>query len=380
MSIVKYYDTKADREFYKVRVVRTSPVKANIRVDKTIPKIGTLVEAEKIEKNLMRELERQVFAKEAEGERWGRLVDDWIEAVQSKNLFTKPLGWSAIRDYTGLLKKYTSEWNNLSIEEIDRSKAWVLLERIDREYSVFRRKHLRTAIDGVYTWATLSGRIKGVSSPCEGYKSSRKAPEKIPEVLTLSEIRHLLKSAKELNHPWYPIWAMALMTGMRSGELYALEWDSIDFENKTIYVHRNWTSKEGYGPTKGRYWRAVPINDEMLAFLKEVKIARANEKSVFNRFNAWSKGSQAEVLRTFCVGINMTSVKFHTLRACFATQLIKDGIAPAIVMKIAGWRDLKTMQRYIRLAGIEVRGATNELKLLPETEVMGRVHELFGKA
>jgi hypothetical protein len=47
-------------------------------------------------------------------------------------------------------------------------------------------------------------------------------------------------------------------------------------------------------------------------------------------------------------------------------------------MKIAGWKDLKTMQRYIRLAGIEVKGATDGLKLLPEAEVMGRVANLFG--
>jgi len=48
-------------------------------------------------------------------------------------------------------------------------------------------------------------------------------------------------------------------------------------------------------------------------------------------------------------------------------------------MKICGWKDLKTMQRYIRLAGIEVKGATDGLKLLPDTQVMGRVLELFGQ-
>ena len=48
-------------------------------------------------------------------------------------------------------------------------------------------------------------------------------------------------------------------------------------------------------------------------------------------------------------------------------------------MKICGWKDLKTMQRYIRLSGIEVKGATQGLKLLPERDVMGRVVELFRK-
>ncbi len=57
----------------------------------------------------------------------------------------------------------------------------------------------------------------------------------------------------------------------------------------------------------------------------------------------------------------------------------KDGVAPAVVMKIAGWKDLKTMQRYIRLAGVEVKGATNGLKLLPEVEVMATVVNLFQK-
>ncbi|NUM89022.1 MAG: hypothetical protein HUU37_07445 [Bdellovibrionales bacterium] len=49
-----------------------------------------------------------------------------------------------------------------------------------------------------------------------------------------------------------------------------------------------------------------------------------------------------------------------------------------MVMKICGWNDLKTMQRYVRLAGIEIEGATDSLKILPPDQVMGRVVELFG--
>lgn len=137
-------------------------------------------------------------------------------------------------------------------------------------------------------------------------------------------------------------------------------------------------------PTKGRYWRSVPIeSDQVLNLLKEMKVRSAqerhepNRKFVLHHFKSWTDGEAAGILREFCVGSGLPSVRFHTLRACFATQLVRDGIAPAVVMKICGWKDLKTMQRYIRLAGIEVKGATQGLKLLPEREVMGRVVNLF---
>ncbi len=167
---------------------------------------------------------------------------------------------------------------------------------------------------------------------------------------------------------------------MRSGELYALEWDQVDFENKVIFVHRNWTNRCGYGPTKGRYWRAVRIeSSQVLQLLTELKVKRGSEKHVLHHFKTWTDGEAAAILREFCIGSGIPSVRFHTLRACFATQLIRDAVAPAVVMKICGWKDLKTMQRYIRLSGIEVKGATEGLKLLPEREVMGRVVELFKK-
>lgn len=377
MAISKYVDSEVGQEFYKVRVVRKSSAKPGVRIDRTVPGIKTLVEAEKIERQLMRELDRELLTKEAAGTKWGKLCEEWYEATYRKDIFARDLGPSAHQMYSQILRTYTSEWNHLPIEKIDRAMAWLLMERVEREVSIARRKRLRTAIDAVYAWVMLSGRAKGVSSPCEGYKSNRKEEEKLPEILTLAEIRTLLQYAKQLNDPWYPVWAMALFTGMRSGELYALHWDSVDFDNRTIYVHRNWTNYSGLGPTKGRYWRAVPMGPQLESFLKELKLKSRGDKFVLPRFQSWADGRQAELLREFCIGAGLPAVKFHTLRACFATQLIKDGIAPAVVMKICGWKDLKTMQRYIRLAGIEVKGATDGLKLLPETEVMGRVFELF---
>jgi integrase len=56
------------------------------------------------------------------------------------------------------------------------------------------------------------------------------------------------------------------------------------------------------------------------------------------------------------------------LRACFATQLIGSGVEPIKVMKICGWKDLKTMSYYLRLSGIDEKGATEGLNFLPNLE------------
>ena len=320
MAIVKYFDSKDQREYYKVRVVRKSPINPTLRVDKLTNKIATLVEAQKIEKTLTREADRDIFSKETEGVKWKTLYEDWNEAVFKKDIFAKTLSITAQDEYYKILKNYTSEWNNIRIEEIDKSKAWMLLDKVDREVSIARRKRLRTAIDSVYSWAILSARIKGISTPCEGYKSARKEDEKIPEILTLEEIKRLLKSDKELNSHWYPIWALALFTGMRSGELYALQWDAVDFEGHMIQVHRNWTNQTGFGPTKGRYWRSCPMGDQLIDFLIELKLKTGNTKFVLPRFQSWTDGEQADRLRKFCIGVGLPSIKFHTLRACFATH------------------------------------------------------------
>jgi site-specific recombinase XerD len=89
-------------------------------------------------------------------------------------------------------------------------------------------------------------------------------------------------------------------------------------------------------------------------------------------------GQAAEVLRTFLkeIGINQ-HIKFHTLRACFATHLLAMGVETAKVMSMGGWKDLKTFQIYIRLAGVDVKGVTADFRLLPEKDAFQNVVPLF---
>ncbi|MCB0421357.1 MAG: site-specific integrase [Bdellovibrionales bacterium] len=374
----KYY--KDDQELYRAFAhVRSNEV-LGIEVKKQRSGFRTWAEAEKFEKQLMLQAQRELFTKERQQPTWGDLVDEWELALRNGLGSMRMLVKTTQEDYINVLRSFTQTWWKTPSDQITPADVRdVLIQIHESGRSRARQQRVKTAIDGIFKWGIETRKIKGVhASPARGVSLIGRTEEKRPEILTLNEIRKLLKCAKEMNHRFYPIWAMALLTGCRSGELYSLQWEDVDFENKTIMISKSYNKRtNSYGPTKAGYWREVPMSPDLESLLIELSLKRAGKKWVLPHHPEWSSYQQASVLRQFCQEIGIPSIRFHALRACFATQLIKDGIAPSVVMKVCGWRDLKTMQRYIRLAGIEIQGATDTLKILPEKEVYGRVMELF---
>lgn len=231
---------------------------------------------------------------------------------------------------------------------------------------------MRSALNSVFNWAISKGKVP--LNPVKNIRIKFNSEEKRPEILTLSEIHTLLSQARALNDPWYYVWALALLTGMRNGELHALKWSKVDFENGLIYIEENYNTKERKTkPTKGGYWRQIGIEAPLMKLLKELKLQTGNTSFVLPRFKDWDKGYQAKILRRFCKQIGIPPVKFHTLRACFATHLLNSGTNQAQVQKICGWKDSETMDRYVRLSGIDIKGATRNLPILPPDQVMGKV-------
>ena len=189
-----------------------------------------------------------------------------------------------------------------------------------------------------------------------------KVPEARNAVLNSNEVDKLLLEAKSVDHRFYDVWVVAMMTGMRSGELYALKWVDICFEKKVIWVQRSWTSKNGFGTTKSSRYRVVPISGELGLFLMELKLrGQQSEGFVLPRINEWTRGNQAQVLKDFCIGIGITAIRFHDLRATFITQMLAKGVSLAHVMSIVGHAEIKTTQGYLRLAGLELKGVTEVL-------------------
>lgn len=374
---VHQYQLPSGENLWKVYVNVRSKVTPNLRTQRKQLGFKTQKEAEREETKLIRECERELAEKESKGSTWESVIDAWDSFTaksQSDRLNAMTRG-----DYVASIKKHTFSWLKRQASDITKADVLEVLSQMEAfgASNSYQRK-MKTILNRIFTFGVDFSLIKGMDrSPTAGVYLGRDENKK-PEILTIDQIKQLLETARQVKHPWFSIWCSALLTGMRSGELYALEWKDVDSANKLISVTKSYNCRlKIIKSTKSGDWRSVPISTELKTLLGELKGVTGNETFVLPRLTEWKRGGQARELRKFCVGIGLPSIKFHTLRACFATQLIRNGIPPIQIQKICGWKDLETMQRYIRLAGIEITGVTESLRVLPEMDVLNHAAGLF---
>jgi len=358
MAIKTYIEN--GKKFYEIYVNGFDS--RGIRVQRRKKGLDTLRKAEMAEFELKRELAK--LKEEAVPFRWS----EWLsECLKRMKLVHRP---STVINYTAQMGKWIDpHWNNLDLHKITKQKVYdTIFTDVDSKISPWTRKTILKMVRRIFEMAVEDGIID--RNPCAGIRVN--VPEVDQKVLTKTEVEIFLQEAKQTNHRFYPVWAMALMTGMRSGELFALKWTDIDFEGRTISVSRQWTNKNGFGPTKTQRSRVVPISNALLKFLKKLKIKSGNQSEfVLPQMPEWENGEQARISREFCAAIGITPVKFHDLRETFITNLLARGESLARVMAIVGHSQIKTTNGYLRKAGVDVQGATEKLGYDLPDEVVG---------
>ncbi len=377
--MIKQY-LKNGKTYYQVRVFTRSSVNPNLRITKQVGMIESLAVAEKEQIRLKKECDRELSVLEARGILFGDLLQEWHEHSLKTKVQSGERSLMTQNDYKAAVVKWLKGYMNRPAAEVNSLVLYEVFEAMKKaEICVGHRKKFKQILNGVFNFGIQSGILKSIArSPTYDISMGRDV-EKKPEILSLSEIQRLVELAFEQNHAWKRVWAVALLTGMRSGELLALHKDDVDFENKLINVNKSHNCRlKTYKSTKAGYWRQIPISEDLEKILKEQFLINADSRYVFEKFTGWEQGNQAGILRAFCFINSIPSIKFHTLRACFATQMLRSGVEPAKVMKIGGWKELKTMQRYVRLAGIDVMGATEVIKIMPTTQRLNdsNVYEL----
>lgn len=413
MCIKRY--TKDQKEYFKVLYSKRSKTNSKVRVQRRYQGIESFEEAQKIKLKAIQEVHYLLAQREAQGETWEGVINRWNEFHEKYH--SQEYSESTRRDYISKLKHWTNSWLKKPASEITTGDALMVFKQAYEEGASYQlRKNLKSVINVVFKWAIGQRLIQGMEvSPVFGLQvptyTGEERGEKIPLIKTRDEMAKALEIAKQENHPWFPIWFMACHTGMRAGELNALRQEKIDLipYNKAlelnrdldkglikardadygrIYVHRAWNKRAGKNlHTKGQYWRVIPINRSLYWYLVDY-LPSTNWGSdedgtrVFERFSELDRGSQASIIKAFFEQYNLGKMTFHTMRAVWATQMLRSGVDAATVMKIGGWKDMETMMIYVRLAGIDVAGATGGLDFevpVCEEKNDGKVVQLFAK-
>lgn len=347
--MIKYDENK---KTYRVSYSRRHPVtKAATSLNRT--GIRTMEEAKKVYNELIIKME-QKFNRSLYP-LWPEIVDRFIEHFKNRGIAN-----NTIYNYqTGLYAHTVKRWGKKQVNEITTSEIRELILDQLSDLSEASRKNVLKYIRAAFTYAVDTGIVLRDPTPKLKFKKALK----IKSVLKENEILHLLKMAKEKNHPWFAIWAVALYTGLRNGELYALKWNMVDMNKRQMIISLAWNQKNGFKETKSGDDRIVEIAESLLPLIEELYRNRITD-FVLPRIEAWDKNEQARILRAFLEELSLPRIRFHDLRASWATVMLSKGVEPIKVMSMGGWRDLKTMQIYIRKSGINILGITSELKFL----------------
>lgn len=259
-----------------------------------------------------------------------------------------------------LNKWFDPIWNERFVEDIKPSEVHEAIFVRCTLSSSYTKRGLLKIVKRVFSLAIDEGILS--KNPAVGIRI--KCADANQGVLNRNEVDILLLEARRHDHRFFKHWTLAILTGMRSGELFSLRWSDIDFVNGKISVNKAWTRYNGEGTTKTAKNRVVPMNGECRKFLKELKgDGSDNSEYVLPRIWEWMQGEQAKILKDFCKEIGITPVKFHDLRATFITQMLNNGVPLSKVMSIVGHSSLKTTQGYLRLSGKDVEGATESLNI-----------------
>lgn len=315
--------------------------------------IATEAEAKKTEKQLEKQM-LQSF-EEIASPTWPRPLTEFIKAKSLSDWNEK-----TAEDAQFMLNAHTLDaWKNRRIDLITPQEIKALVTEKVGHRTPGTQQTLLKYLRGAFQFAVDMRYLPSNPAPTIRFKSG----DKIKAFLKEDEVKFFLQKAKEFKHEWYYHWCLAVYTGMRNGELFALTWDNVDLDNGIISVKFSWHRKVGLKKTKSSDDRVVDIAPSLSLLLKELRNAHPDSNYVLPRVREWEQGGQAKVLRAFLQGIGLRSIKFHDLRATFATLLLIKGVEPIKVMVLGGWKDLKTMQIYLRTAGVEVKGVTKVLDL-----------------
>ncbi len=175
------------------------------------------------------------------------------------------------------------------------------------------------------------------------------------------------------------LFAVAILTGLRQGELFGLRWQDVDLTAGTLAV-RHALQRIGGKPTlvepkTERSRRTLTLPAAALAALKAQRVRQIEERLLAgDRWQDWGLvfastiGSPLEPsnvaarLHKLLVDAGLLRQRFHDLRHCCASLLLSQHVPPRVVMDVLGHSQIAlTMNTYSHVMPAMLKDAANAL-------------------
>lgn len=167
---------------------------------------------------------------------------------------------------------------------------------------------------------------------------------------------------------------ICLYTGLRIGEVLALEWSDVDFEAQEICVSK--TCYDGFGgerncrrivgtPKTESSNRIVPIPTRLVPYLQKLKLSGQTTNVVSDGKKVPTVRSYQRSFEVLQRKLNIAHHGFHALRHTFATRALECGMDVKTLSEILGHRSpTVTLNRYAHSLSEHKREMMNRVGLL----------------
>lgn len=163
---------------------------------------------------------------------------------------------------------------------------------------------------------------------------------------------------------------LALLTGLRIGEVCALRWGDINMQDRTIHVHatmqrlKDMAGGEGgktkvvIGPPKSdKSVRVIPMTDQAVRLCMQMQTKSAAAFLLTGTERYMEPRTLQYRLQKYTAACQLEGVHFHTLRHTFATRAVEVGFEIKTLSEILGHSTTTvTLDRYVH-ASLELKRA-----------------------
>ena len=197
------------------------------------------------------------------------------------------------------------------------------------------------------------------ANPCRHLERPRALePDTALRFLDPTEVEALLRAvpADDFEHVRRVIYLTAVMSGLRQGELLALQWCDIDWTAQRIRVRRNYVRGRFGTPKSQRGSPSVPLADRLggeLDLLHRATAHGSDDDLVFAHPHTGRPMNGHPLLKAFqrtLEAAGVRQVRFHDLRHRFGTRMAASGVPMRTLQAWMGHAHIATTLRYAHYA------------------------------